>query len=205
MILDALGQAWRAWAHLGAALDEEQWQCPTRLDGWQVRHVFAHCAPAPGMLRTLPEGERGTPDFTDAESLLAHLQRPGGIAHQRAGDIRQEAITSADGQAHAELVAQFDVVAPDVLAELRTRDLTRHIDYGGLGTVPIAEALRIALMEAVVHYLDMADALDLEVPGPLAGLPVRDTATLLAGTADPVGFIELAAGRGSAEVFPVLR
>ena len=54
MIVDALAQAWRAWAELGAQLDDEQWDRPTRLEGWKVRDV----------VRKLRTSNRDRPLFT---------------------------------------------------------------------------------------------------------------------------------------------
>lgn len=207
MILDALDQAWRGWAELGRSLPDAQWDVPTRLDGWNVRHVYAHYADAPAVLAAAirSETERAAPIFPDAASLLRHLQQPGGVAETGADSIREAAVRSTEHRPNSELVEQFDTVAPEVLADMRTRDLSRNFDYGGHGTVQIGEALRLALMEAVVHYFDMAAALELDVPGRMAGAPVRDTVALLAGVADPVTFIDVATGRAGSQVFPVLR
>lgn len=207
MILDALGQAWRGWAELGKSLPDARWDTPTRLDGWNVRHVYAHYADAPATLAAVIRSETASaaPSFPDAASLLRHLQQPGGVAETGADSIRDAAVRSTEDRSMGDLVEQFATVAPEVLADMRTRDLSRNFDYGGHGTVQIGEALRLALMEAVVHYFDMAAALELDVPGPMAGAPVRDTVALLAGIADPVNFIDVATGRAGNPVFPVLR
>jgi hypothetical protein len=63
----------------------------------------------------------------------------------------------------------------------------------------------MALMEAVVHYLDIARATGLPVPGPLDGGPLRTTAELLTAVADPVEVIEHATGRTGVDPFPVVR
>lgn len=207
MILDALDQAWRGWAELGRSLPEQQWDVPTRLDGWNVRHVYAHYADAPAVLGAAIRSETGpaAASFPDAAALLRHLQQPGGVAETGADSIRDAAVRSTADRSISEMVEQFATVAPEVLADMRTRDLSRTFDYGGHGTVQIGEALRLALMEAVVHYFDMAAALELDVPGPMAGAPVRDTVALLAGVADPVAFVDVATGRADGPVFPVLR
>ncbi len=65
-----------------------------------------------------------------------------------------------------------------------------------------AEAARIALLEAVVHLLDVIDALGRAPDLPAEAL--RDTAHLLADLADPVAFVEGATGRAGSPL-PVLR
>jgi hypothetical protein len=104
-----------------------------------------------------------------------------------------------------ELVAQFTTVAPQAIDRLREADLERTVHYGGFAVVPAREALRIFVMEGVVHYFDIAAALDRDMPGPMAGEALKVTIRLLAETADPVALIDAATGRGDAPVFPVMR
>lgn len=207
MIIDALDQAWRAWAELGSSLDETRWQRPTRLPSWTVKDVYAHHSGFPaatGAALDAPEAE-GQVTHADAAELLAFMQQPGGVADQTADLLRDQATEQAAAASPAELVAQFAEVAPKVIAALRGTDLGRRVDYGGLAVVPAGEALRIFVMEAVVHYFDMAAALDLPVPGPMEGEPLRETVRLLADTADPVAFVDAATGRGGPVVFPIMR
>ncbi|MBB5153152.1 maleylpyruvate isomerase N-terminal domain-containing protein [Saccharopolyspora phatthalungensis] len=206
MITDALDRAWQAWAELGSDLDEAQWQRPTRLTGWTVKDVYAHhsgfpAATAAGMDAPEPSGPV---THADAAELLAFMQQPGGIADETADLLRDQATAQASAAPTSSLVAQFTEVAPKVIAALRTADLSRRVDYGGLAVVPAGEALRIFLMEAVVHYFDMATGLDRPVPGPLAGEPLRETVRLLADTADPIAFIDAATGRGTSQIFPIM-
>ncbi|WP_188990872.1 maleylpyruvate isomerase N-terminal domain-containing protein [Saccharopolyspora thermophila] len=207
MIIDALEQSWRAWADLGGSLDESGWQRPTRLPGWTVKDVYAHCSGFPAATRAglAAEEPDGPVTHADAAELLAFMQRPGGIAHEAADQLRDEAVRQATATPAEQLVAQFAEVAPGLIASLRNANLDRRVDYGGFAVVTAAEALRIFTMEAVVHYFDMATALDLAVPGPMAGAPLRATVRLLADTADPVAFVDAATGRGTPSVFPVLR
>jgi hypothetical protein len=65
-----------------------------------------------------------------------------------------------------------------------------------------AEAARIALLEAVVHLLDVLDALGRAPDLPAGAL--RETVHLLADLADPVAFIEGATGRAGSPL-PLLR
>ncbi|WP_190818081.1 maleylpyruvate isomerase N-terminal domain-containing protein [Saccharopolyspora pogona] len=207
MIIDALDQAWRAWAELGSSLDETRWQRPTRLPSWTVKDVYAHHSGFPaatGAALDAPEAE-GQVTHNDAAELLAFMQQSGGVAEQTADLLRDQATEQAAATSTGELVAEFTEVAPKVVAALRGADLNRPVDYGGVAVVPAGEALRIFVMEAVVHYFDMATALDLPVPGPMEGEPLRETVHLLTDTADPVAFVDAATGRGTPGIFPIMR
>lgn len=207
MVVDALAQAWRAWGELGETLQPSQWAAPTRLDGWTVKDVFAHHSTFPAAVRAAVRAPDVLDPAThaDAAALLAHMQQPGGIADSAAGELREAATGLARESSAAELVEQFSTLGPEVIADLRDRDLERRVDYGGLAVITASEALRIFLLEAVVHYFDMAVALELPVPGPMTGEPLRATARLLAEVADPVALIDAATGRGQPRLFPVLR
>jgi uncharacterized protein (TIGR03083 family) len=206
MIVNALEHAFLVWAELGESLDDEQWDRPTRLDAWNVKHVYAHFAEFPPLIEAACIGPAAAEPETHATAaeLLAFLQRKGGVADSSADHIKQLALDRANEFSTTELVARFTDVAPRAIALLRSADLTSEIDYFGLAVLPQGEALRIPLMEAVVHYFDMAAALDLPVPGPMAGEPVRATVELLSAMADPVALIDAATGRGGPPVFPVM-
>lgn len=78
------------------------------------------------------------------------------------------------------------------------------IDYFGNGTFPIVEVMSIAVLEAVVHGVDLCAAVDMPTAS-IPASPMQHTVTLLAAMADPVSFIEAATGRRSSPVLPVLR
>lgn len=207
MIVDVLRRAWQVWADFGAELDESQWQRPTRLPGWTVKDVYAHHSPFPSATLAALRRPHPTEPLTcaDAGALLADMQRPGGMSEQVAEVLRDTAAQRAADTPAASLVAEFSEVGEQAIAELRETDLDRHVLYGGYAVVPAREALRIFVLEAVVHYFDMATAVGREVPGPMAGAPVRTTTNLLAETPDPVALIDTATGRSPDPVFPVLR
>jgi uncharacterized protein (TIGR03083 family) len=208
MIISALRQTWESWAELGSGLHAEQWTRTTRLDGWNVKDVYAHCCWAPWFFgEAVQDGHAPTGPVTHARApeVLAEMQASGGIAHTSADGIRQHAIDDAGKHSTTELTEQFRTAAPRVLQQLEALDPTRGVDYGGMAVVPLGEALRITLLEAVVHYLDIAAALDFPRPGPVAGSPLAQTVELLAEIADPVAFVDHATGRSTARVFPVLR
>ncbi|MEB3368035.1 maleylpyruvate isomerase N-terminal domain-containing protein [Saccharopolyspora mangrovi] len=207
MIIDALDQTWQAWARLGEELSDEQWARPTRLPSWTVKDVYTHVSPFPSATKAGIEAT--SPDapvsHDDAAGLLAFMQRPGGIADQSAELLKESATARSQSAPARELVAQFSTLAPQAIAELREADLERTVHYGGFAVVPAREALRIFVMEGVVHYFDIAAALEREMPGPMAGEALKVTVDLLAETADPVAFIDAATGRTDTAVLPVMR
>jgi hypothetical protein len=77
------------------------------------------------------------------------------------------------------------------------------VDYFGRAMLPLEEAVSIGILEATVHLLDLQRALGAPPELPVAG--VEHTVALLAQMAPPVDFIELATGRSTAALFPVLR
>ncbi|RRO19413.1 hypothetical protein EIL87_04770 [Saccharopolyspora rhizosphaerae] len=207
MIIDALEQTWQEWARLGAELSEQEWARPTRLPSWTVKDVYTHVSPFPSATRAGIEAP--SPDapvsHDDAAALLAFMQQPGGLADQTAELLKESATSRSQAAPTEELVEQFGTVGPQAIAELRVADLERTVHYGGFAVVPAREALRIFVLEGVVHYFDICDALQREMPGPMAGRALKVTVDLLAETADPVAFIDAATGRSDAAVLPVMR
>lgn len=207
-LVDDLETAWRAWAATVADLHHEDWVRPTRLPGWTVADLVAHHALFPGLLHTLARAapSRGPATHTDAAELLAAFNRPEGIAHTMAGQVADWAVQRAAGADRAELVEAFTHRAPTAVAAVRDTDFHRLVNYVGVAVVPLGEAACVALLEAVVHYLDLADALVLpRVRERLGTGQLRRVAGLLAAVAEPVEFIEAATGRTSFPVLPVLR
>ena len=205
MIVDAIESAWRAWADLGRSLDEAQWVRPTRLGSWTVRDTYAHVTLFPAAIvqsANWPASSNPRTHATAAE-LLRDWNRPGGLAHEAAEQVAESA--TQDDRSTDELVAQFATVGPRAIEVLRATDLSRPLDYAGGTVLPQVEIARIVVMESVVHYFDIAAALDLPRPGGVSGAPVQLTSGLLADMAEPVAFIEGATGRSTEPVFPVLR
>lgn len=207
MILDELEIAWRAWADAGAGFSTDQWRLPTRLTGWAVRDVYAHHGAFPYMLAGLAAAGAADQPATHATAaaLLRSFNEPTGVAHTDADRVRDRAIQDASSYSPEELLATFARVAPQAITAAREVPPDRPIQYGGRAVLPFGEAARIGLMEAVVHYLDVARAVGLPVPGPIDGAPVRSVAALVAEVADPLTVVEYATGRSGTDPFPVIR
>ena len=199
-----LADAWRWWATTLGALDAAAWNVPTRLPGWDVAALVAHTSMlvrALGYVVSHPlDAEPATPSARD---MLTRFNAPGGVATVFADGIAEAARRDAASMPPDDLVAVFTKKAPEALAAAETAGPI-VIDYFGQGPFPLAEAMSIYILEAVVHGLDLAAAVD----APAASIPraaMDHTVGLLASMADPAAFIETATGRSSVPVMPVLR
>jgi uncharacterized protein (TIGR03083 family) len=199
-----LGEGWRWWATTLEAMDDDAWGRPTRLEGWDVAGLVAHHSFLVAGIRFLATHPVAEPPVTPtARDMLRRFNVPGGIATTSAPVVEQAARQRATTTSHGDLIAKFLVEAPTVVASARDAGPI-VVDYFGNGTFPIAEAVAIAIMEAVVHGLDLADAVGAPPDNMPAGT-LRFTSELLASIADPVAFVEAATGRRSADVLPVIR
>ena len=202
--LEALDQTWRRWAELGAGLTDEQWSTATRCSGWDVAALYAHHSAYPVALDApppLPAGPVGEP--VTAVEILARFNTPDGLAHTMAATISDQAISDAAQHTRKELVERFSGHGPRALQRLRRAEATLLVPWPATGAViMVVEALRIAVLEASVHLLDLQHAL-----GHPPGVPIpalKDTAQLLAELAPAVEFIEAATGRSPHSPLPVL-
>lgn len=110
MIISALRQAWDTWAELGSDLREEQWTRATRLDGWNVKDVYAHYCWTPSFFgAAVKDGQAPTGPVTHARAseVLAEMQAPGGVAHTFADGIREYAVDDAGKHSTTDLTEQF--------------------------------------------------------------------------------------------------
>jgi uncharacterized protein (TIGR03083 family) len=200
---DVLGAAWRRWATTLAALPAAAWTRPTRLEGWDVHALVAHHAMFAGALTRLaarPVG--GEPAVRTARDMLRGFNAPGGNAYTLAPAVADLARSQAGAQPPEALVERFTVDAPAALDAVRAAGPI-VVEYFGNGTFPIAEVLAIGILEAVVHGLDLAHAVETAPDVPPQA--VQFTVGLLAELAEPVAFVEAATGRVATPVLPVLR
>lgn len=203
--VDALEQTWRVWAELGGGLTEHQWSTATRCPGWDVAAVYAHHSAFPLMLTAPwpPAGESlGAP--VTAGDVLRRYNARGGVAHTMADTVAARGVADAAAHPTGELVERFRVHGPRALQRLREAEGTDVVPWPASGAaVTLVEGLRIVVLEAVVHLLDVQRALGHPplVPSPA----LHDTAGLLAELAPAVELIEAAAGRSAHSPWPVLR
>jgi uncharacterized protein (TIGR03083 family) len=203
--VDALDMVWRRWAEIGEELSEQQWSQPTRCTGWDVAALYAHVGMFPPAVADPPAVPEDAPTSqVTAVEILRGFNASGGIAHTMAGQVAHDAVSRAASLPHATLVAYYADDGERAIAALRARQPTSLIAWPGVAEVTTwAQALRIVLMESVVHLLDVADALARAPEIDEAAL--HETSRFLTDLADPVQLIEAATGRSSTSPFPVLR
>lgn len=202
--LAALEQIWGVWGQLGEGLTEEQWSRPSRCPGWDVAALYAHYSMFPLAFSMPPAAESPVGELLTAVELTKRFQAPNGAAHTMAKMFADAAVVDAAAHTRRELVDRFVVHGPRALQILRSTEPTLVGPWPPSdGVITLVEALRVVLMEATVHLLDVQRSLDHPPEVPPEAL--RDTVQLLAGIAPPVEFIEAATGRSTHSPLPVLR
>ena len=203
--LDALEATWATWGELGESLTDAQWSTPTRCTGWDVAAVYAHHSVFPLVMSEAPPPvDDSTARPLTAVEILRRFNAPGGVAHAMAETLVEIAVADVGAHTHRELIERFVQCGPRVLGQLRAARPTAVMPWPASGGVTtLVEALRIVLMEATVHLLDIQRAL--RRPPAVPDLALEDTARLLAEMAPPVEFIEAATGRSTESPLPVLR
>jgi len=199
--IDALEAVWRQWAEVGGGLTDADWAAPSRCAGWDVAALFAHVGLFPHAVLDPPPADRGDP--VTAVDILRRFNAPRGVARTMAAQVADAAVAMAAQAGPPGLVAFFADAGPRAVAALRDRPADGLVSWPAAGVTTWVEAIRIVLLEFVVHLLDVLDGLGRapDVPEPA----LRETAHLLADLADPVAFVEAATGRSAMSPLPVLR
>ena len=199
-----LGEAWSWWATTLSDLDSPAWSVDTRLPGWDVAALAAHATlliRGLGYLASQPLDVE--PSIPTAVDMLRRFNEPGGVATTSADVVADMARRHAESMSPDELVAMFAVTGPEVVATIEAAGPI-VVDYFGNGTFPIGEALSIAVLEAVVHGVDLCAATATSTSS-IPAAAVAHTVGLLAAIAEPAAFIDAATGRGPTDVLPVMR
>lgn len=185
-------------------MTDEQWSTDTRCDGWDVAALYAHHSVFPLALTALPPLPDGPAvEPVTAVHILERFNAPDGVAHTMADTVADSAVTDAAQHSRTELVDRFTVHGEQAVKSLRDTEATTLVPWPGAAAVTLAEGLRIVLMEATVHLLDLQRALGRAPDVPATAL--RQTGQLLAELAPVVTLIEAATGRSATSPFPVLR
>jgi uncharacterized protein (TIGR03083 family) len=197
-----LGATWRDWAARLAALAPTDWSRPTRCDGWTVHALAAHVAPDVTQLTALPDSLiDGPAAVDDAADLLQGFNRPDGVAHTMAGAVADMAVAGAGSLGRDEVIDRFERSA--AFAETSSVDQAAVIPHPVVGSITVAVATDLSVVEATVHLLDLIDAVGGPAPSPAS---LAFTRSVLVRVADPVALIDAATGRRSPDgLFPLMR
>ena len=199
-----LGDAWDWWSVTLSELDAATWHRSTRLAGWDVAALSAHASLLVQGLSVLSVQPLPVePSVRCARDMLRRFNAPGGLATTLAVGLAVLARQQAAAMSSDALVAQFGVTGPQVIATIEASGPI-VVEYFGNGTIPIVEAMSIAILEAVVHGVDLCAAIGANADS-IPSEAVRHTVELLASIAEPVSFIDAATGRSTDPVLPVLR
>lgn len=205
--VDALEEIWGVWAELGAGLDEKQWRTESRCPGWDVAACYAHHSLMPVAFDSqveLPEPGAVGRVYTAAEALRG-FNEPDGLAHTLADTVADQAAAQSVSVEPQELIDRFRIRGANAVRKLRSAPPTVVAPWGSTGRmITLNEGVRIVLLEATIHLLDVLRALELP-PELIPARAFSETAALIAEMAPVVDFIEAASGRTTASPFPILR
>jgi uncharacterized protein (TIGR03083 family) len=181
---EVLADAWERWGHRCAELTRQQWATPTRCRPWDVRALVAHLCPDPAMFDLLDDAEIDGPAAVVDAGLLRRFNQPDGIAHTAADSLAEQAVSDSEALTPDAAVAWFTESARILRATLISKE--KVISYPFVGSTTLAVVAEVALMEATVHMLDLADAVGGVEPSPEALAATRD---LLIAVPDPPGIV----------------
>ena len=188
---------WARWRQSGRRLAGEQWSGPTRLERWRVRDLYAHVARGIPTFGNLLASPAGTPaEVSRAADYFARLRDPAS-----ADQVARTAVRFAADTGDAGLADLFGKPATEVLATAAALGPTTVL-ASIAGPIQLHSYLVTRIVEATVHLLDLQHALDAGtmVPEPALLRTVRVLVQLIPSAS----FIDLATGRSTDPVFPVL-
>jgi Mycothiol maleylpyruvate isomerase N-terminal domain len=201
-VREVLADAWERWARRCAELTQQQWSMATRCRPWDVRALVADVCPDPSMFDMLNAAMTDGPAaVTDAAEMLRRFNAAGGIAHTLADNLAEQATSAAAKLTPDDAVTGFTECAEILRATTMSKETA--ITYPVVGSTTLAVVAEVALMEATVHLLDLADAVGGLQPSEKALVATRD---LLIAIPDPAAAIEVLAGRADpAAAVPAIR
>lgn len=153
--IDLLEDVWVSTIELGEHLTEADWKLPTELPGWTVQDNLSHIIGTELMMR----GEPG-PDVP--LSRTDHLHNP-------IGELNELWVESRRDRSGAEVLAEFEALASDRLADYRALTPAQLDEIGPtpLGPAPFREFIAVRVMDSWAHEQDMRRAVGR--PGHLTG------------------------------------
>jgi uncharacterized protein (TIGR03083 family) len=190
VLVDCLDSLFGSLRSLTAELDPDEWDLPTDCPGWSVKDNLSHIVGMESRLLGRPPPDHKAPE-------AAHVRNPIGESNEVDVDWRRP-------RPPAEVVAEFEEVAAERLADLRAysdEDFAAE-SWTPLGPGTKADFLAIRLVDIWVHEQDMRRAVGR--PGHREG-PVAEHALdrLASGMPFVVGK-KAAVPDGSSVVFEIL-
>src|ERR1043165_8304047 len=191
---DTLADAWERWGRRCAELTAAQWRTATRCGAWDVQSLVAHVCPEATTFDGLVKARvEGLPAVTDAAEMLRIFNQPDGVANTTADRIAAQAVQEASTLSPAAASARFADAADRMR---RMPEMARAgetvIRYPVVRSTALGVVAEVALLEATVHLLDLADAVGGVTPSAAALAATRD---LLIAVPDPAAAVEALAGR----------
>ena len=202
---DTLADAWDRWGQRCAELTAAQWRTTTRCEAWDVQSLVAHVCPEATTFGALAGARADDPAaVTDAAEMLRIFNQPDGVANTTADRIAAQAVQEASTLSPAGASARFADAADRMR---RMPEMARAgetvIRYPVVGSTTLGVVAEVALLEATVHLLDLADAVGGVTPSAAALAATRD---LLIAVPDPATAVEVLAGRTPPQAaVPVIR
>jgi hypothetical protein len=179
------------WARRCAELTPQQWSTATRCTPWDCEGWWLVCAPTDRCSTcSTPRRPTDTAAVAGAAEMLRGFNAPGGIARTSAGSIAERTKAAATTLTPGEAVTRFTECAEILRATTMSNEVVIWCPVAGSTT--LAAIAEVALMEATVHLLDLADAVG-GVQAPKTALGA--TRDLLVVVPDPWAAIEILAGR----------
>jgi uncharacterized protein (TIGR03083 family) len=143
-------------------LDGDEWNQPSKLDGWTVGDIVAHVAHLDGLLAGEPQADYA-PDWT----VLTHAQTPFQKLTEYGVDLRRS-------RSQAEVLAELQHVVDLRREQLATADTTASFQFLG-AELKFNRIMRRRTLDTWVHTMDLCFALDRPQP-PQDGPAARVTA-----------------------------
>lgn len=187
--IDTLEQTFTSLSALGRELSESEWKTATELPGWSVQDNLSHLIGIERMLQGHPPAEHEPP-------AVDYVHNPIGEMNEREVDLRRN-------RSGAEVLAEWEEVAQERLATLRSADEEYFAQETMTPTGPgtLADFLHIRVLDCWVHEQDMRRAT--RRPGHLDGPAAEHTVDRLIRTLPIVVGKRAAAPEGATVVIEI--
>lgn len=196
-----LAGLWNEWGRVCKSLAPDEWQLQTRCGDWNVKDLVAHVSTGVGGLEALVNERTVQEQATlrTAAEIIRAVKPDEDVAAKLASRVSSMARDDARDNSIAELIERFE--RGDQVCESASVVLDLSADYFGRGIATIRASIDLRIVEAVVHLMDLQEAVNRPVEIAPRGMEItRDFLVELIPVQD---FVEAATGRRSADFFPV--